>query len=151
MCWSLYYRHPVLIAGVELAGANKRRANFAVKPDQCKASSQNIHCTSLVSWSGQLHADAEAHTNVLYVHIYVCACMYLHTYYIHCTHLHELIASFPMMMLARSVLEGALPGHKAARPSAAMMRGSLLMQVTMGCNKSSFRHCITCRTSCSLW
>jgi len=77
----------------------------------------------------------------------VCMRMYVSAYILYtlsCIHLHELIASFPMMMLARSVLEGGLPGHRAARPSAPMMRGSLLMQVTMGCNTSSFRHCITC-------
>ena len=73
--------------------------------------------------------------------------MYVSAYMLYAlsyNHLHELIASFPMMMLARSVLEGGLPGHRAARPSAPIMCGSLLMQVTMGCNTSSFRHCITC-------
>lgn len=58
------------------------------------------------------------------------------------TYLQALSASLPIMMPARSVPEGALPGHRPARPSAAMMRGSLLTQDTMGCNTSSFRHCI---------
>ena len=56
-------------------------------------------------------------------------------------YLQALRASLPMMMPAKSVPEGALPGHRAARPSAAMMRGSLFTHDTIGCNTSSFRHC----------
>ena len=54
-----------------------RRASLAVRSDQCTASSQNIHCTFIVLWSGQIDDKAEAYTDLLYIYIYVCMRMYV--------------------------------------------------------------------------